>query len=239
MRGRRFIRNTLVLTGVSTAMRLTGLAFQVWLTERAGASGVGLFLLAASVGAFAATFAISGSRFTVTRLVSEELGRENGRGALAAVGQCLLYAAVFGLMATALLFSGAGFIGERLIGDGRTFLSLRLLSLDMPFVAMGAVFYGYFTARGQVFRMAAAQGVEQGVKIAVTALLLRAVPLGDAEQTCAAVVCGSISGETAGFLLSLVLFLRDRGRLRGFGAKTRGMLGRILAIAPPLMLHKK
>ncbi|MBR5382087.1 MAG: hypothetical protein IK136_05645, partial [Oscillospiraceae bacterium] len=102
MRGRRFFRNTLVLTGASTVMRLTGLAFQVYLTEKAGAPGVGLFLLVSSVGAFSATFPNTGARFASTRLVSEELGQKSGRGALSAVDKCLLYASAFGLASTAM-----------------------------------------------------------------------------------------------------------------------------------------
>ena len=75
-----FVVNTALLTGASILMRLIGMAFQVWLAGRIGAAGIGLYQLTMSVELLCVTFAVSGIRFAVTRLVAEEigLGRESG-----------------------------------------------------------------------------------------------------------------------------------------------------------------
>ena len=77
MQGRRLLINTAVMTVTHLMLRSVGLAFQIYISKRMGAEGIGLFGLVMSVSAFAATVAISGIRFTTTRLVSEELGRGN------------------------------------------------------------------------------------------------------------------------------------------------------------------
>ena len=74
VKGKRLLVNTIVLTMSSLLLRSIGLIFQVFLSRKMGAVGIGLFQLVMSVDMFAATIAISGIRFTATRLVSEELG---------------------------------------------------------------------------------------------------------------------------------------------------------------------
>ena len=84
MRGFRSIaKDTALLTAASLGMRCVGLAYQAWLARRIGAAGVGLWQLVLSVNVLAATLAISGIRFTTTRLIAEERGGD-GRTACAA-----------------------------------------------------------------------------------------------------------------------------------------------------------
>ncbi|MBR6259868.1 MAG: polysaccharide biosynthesis C-terminal domain-containing protein, partial [Oscillospiraceae bacterium] len=128
---------------------------------------------------------------------------------------------------------GAGFVGEKLMGEARAVVSLRIFSLDMPFISMGAVLGGYFTARKKAGILAAIQLFEQIVRIAATMAALRSIDVGSLESSCAAMVFGSVSGETAGFLLSAVLFIIDRRALK-IGNSPPGVFRRIIKIAPPL-----
>ena len=74
MEGKRLLKNTVFLTVTSLSLRLAGLAFQVFLSKKMGAGGIGLFTLVMSVYGFLATLAISGIRFATTRVVSENVG---------------------------------------------------------------------------------------------------------------------------------------------------------------------
>jgi stage V sporulation protein B len=110
-RVKAMLKNTILLTGTSLLMRTVGISFQVYLTKRIGASGIGLFQLIMSVSMLAATFALSGIRFATTRLVSEELGKGNPGGIKKAVVRCLVYALAFGSAAMAALYFNAEIIG--------------------------------------------------------------------------------------------------------------------------------
>jgi len=234
-RRKSFLINTAVLTGASLAMRTVSLAFQVFLSEQMGAAGLGLLQLILTVSMFAATFAISGVRFASTRLISEELGRGNDAGVLRAVRSCLLYALCFGVAAALLLRSGAPLIGARLVGDARSVPALRLLSLSLPFLAMSAVFSGYFTAAGKIGRSAAVQVAEQLIRTGTAVLLLSGNAPVDAERACTLVVAGNVIGEIVSFLLLAGLYAADRRRLPQCDKKTkRHFAGRLLRIALPL-----
>ena len=72
-RGRKFFINAIILTSTSLFIRTVGVSFNVYISNKLGASGVGLFQLIMSVYVFAVTFATSGINLTTTRLVAEGL----------------------------------------------------------------------------------------------------------------------------------------------------------------------
>jgi len=233
MRGKRLLRNTVILTAASVLLRLAGLLFQIFISKKMGAAGVGLYALVLSVNGFAATVAISGSRFATTRLVAEELGSGRTDTVRSAVRFCMLYALFFGALASAALSASASFIGTRLIRDARTVFPLRLLALSLPFVSVGAVLGGYFMAVSRVSRSALGAVMEQVFKIGISAVLLSLVPADDTEMMCASVVMGGVLGECLSCLLLYALYRADRRRYPS-GRGKRGLAGRMVAIAAPL-----
>lgn len=234
-RDRKLLFNTVFLTCTTLALRAVSMVFQIWLSKRIGAGGLGLYYLILSVDMLAATLAVSGIRFAATRIVAEEAGLGREAEMRAAVGRCAAYAMVLGSLSAGGLYFGAEYIGTVLIGDGRTVLSLKILSFSMPFLSVGAVLSGYFTAVCKVVKSAAEQISEQLVKIAAVAAALSFVPAGDMRLACAAVVTGGVIGEAASFLIILALYLGDVRHVKAGGCR-RGMTGRIFKTALPLAL---
>ena len=234
-RKNRLIVNTALLTAVSLIMRCIGMAWQVWLVSRIGAGGIGLFTLVLSVGSMAATFAISGIRFTSTRLISEELGANNTAGVSASVSRCLAYALFFGVAGMLILLLTAERIGFLWIGDARTVLSLEIYSFSLPFISLSAVFSGYFTSTGRVYKSAAVQLCEQLLQVAITAVFLMRAPLGDLEKCCAAVIGAGVVSQTLSFGMLFLLYLNDR-RIYQDGGRGPRLTSRMLHIAMPLAL---
>lgn len=230
----KFVYNTVILTASDLVMRCIGMAFQVWLAGRIGSAGIGLFQLVMSVGGFAMTFAISGVRFGTTRLVSEELGRGSTRGAVAAVSRCTLYALVFGLTACAFLYSKAEIIGFLWVGDARTVLSLRIMALELPFIALSSVLSGYFTACGRVTKSAVVHLLEQLLCVSLTAVFLFLVPKGDVERSCACVTLAGTVSDAISFLMMLGVFLHDVHTHPRTGDWPARLMPRLLGISLPL-----
>ena len=234
-RTRKMLLNTVLLTLTALVMRGVGMAFQVWLTKKIGAAGIGLFQLIMSVSMLAATFAISGIRFAATRLVSLELGRDNETGVAAAITRCLVYAFCFGAAATVALWLGAPLISAKWIGDVRTLLSLRVLALSLLPFSLSAVLEGYFTAVCRVVKSAVVTVAEQIIRIGVIALALGAAANHSLEISCAIIVAGSVAGEITSFCMLTVLYAIEKRRMKiRRDAPTDGMTRRMLGIAIPL-----
>ena len=236
MNFRKMARDTALLTGSSLFMRCIGLAYQVWLAGRIGAAGIGLWQLVLSVNLLAATLAISGIRFTTTRLVAEERGAGNVSSLGGAVRHCAVYAAFFGLAAFLILRLGAEPIGFLWIGDARTVKSLRILAWSLPMLSLSCVLNGYFIAVGKAGRSAAVQVIEQLTGIGAVMLLLYRAPAGDIEASCAAIAYGNVAADAASLALIAALYALDRRASARVTAPKKPMAGRMLKIAVPLAL---
>lgn len=187
-------------------LQTVALSFQAYLARKLGSEGLGLFQLTLSVHFLAATLATSGLRFTVTRLVAEELGSGRQAGAVKAVRRCLFFAAVFSLAATVLVNLGAVWIGTAWLNDSRTILPLRILSFSLPLLSLSGVLSGYFIAVRRAANTAVAQLLEQIVEVAASVVFLRIwMPMGLA-YACAAVALGCTCGELCACLLQFVLY---------------------------------
>ena len=238
MKGRRLFINTIFSTATSLLLRFAGLIFQVFLSRRMGASGIGLFYLILSVSTFAATIAISGVRFATTRIISEEVGRGRVSHIGATVKRCLLYGVTFGFIASVALYFSAGFIGESIIDDARSVFALKILSAGMPFLSAGAVLSGYFVGVCRIGRSAIGAISEEFFKIIISVWLICLVPSGNIEMMCAAVVCGNVAGEILSLIVQILLYLGDRRKhgLRHIETAPRNTTLRIFGIAMPLAL---
>ena len=238
LRDRTLAFNTALLTASGLAMRFVGMIWQVWLVSRIGQAGIGLFQLVMSVNALAVTVAMSGSRYAVTRLVSEERGLGRPHGAAQALSVCMLYGLFFGMAAGSLLLLLAEPLGFLWLEDARTVRPLILLALSVPLTGVDSVMHGYFTAVGRVWKGVTVSVCQQLVTIAVTAILLVAAPAGDLEYAVAIISGGSLIGEAFGVTALGLAYAFDRRRhgiYRQKGmARLPGMTGRLFRLALPL-----
>ena len=217
-RGRQFIRNALAVSVSAILMRCVSVSFNVYLTDKLGADGIGLYTLVMSVYSFAVTVATSGINLAATRLVAEALGdgsgdpARTGQAVRAAMRAALGYSAAFGCAAAVLLFALAPTISAHWLEDTRTLPSLRLLALGLPPLALSSALGGYFAGVRRVHKSAAVQLCEQGTRVTVIICALQVFLPRGLEYACIGVVLGGMLAEFFSFLLLLIAFLRDRRR---------------------------
>lgn len=232
--GKRLIVNTALMTSASLLMRCIAMGFQGYLSGRIGAAGIGLYQLVMSVELLASTFAISGIRFAVTRLVSEELGMGRAGGVHGAMVRSALYALIFGSAAMLLLTRFAEPVGFLWIGDARTVMSLRILAFGLPCLALSSVISGYFTACGRIWKPSLVHLMEQCAVVVFVALFLERAPEGDIELSCAAVCAGVTASDILSLALMLAFYLGDRRKYGSRTGESIRLTGRMLSVALPL-----
>lgn len=210
----KFFYNGLLLSAVGLCVRTVGLIFGAFVSRAIGAEGTGLYTLIMTVYSFAVTFAGSGISLTVTRLVASAIGegKEDEVGGI--LRGALFYSLAFSMLASAVLFLGAGAFAERLLFDYRSRISLRILSFSLVPTALCAVFSGYFVGIKRVSCNAAVQIATQFTKIALTVLLVLKMSEYGTEAAVAALCIGISSSEIISFLLMILQFLLARVKKR-------------------------
>ena len=235
---RRFFLNAMLLGATTVFMRSVAVIFNAYVSGKIGAEGMGLYSLITSVYGFAVTLATSGVSLAVVRLVSEELERPDQSGVITAMRKCVGYALCFGISSFAILFFGAKFISVHILQDARTYLSLRVFAIALPFIALSNVFAGYFNAVRRVYKSASASIAEQFVKIALTVMLLRTILPKGIEYGALSLVLGTAIAEALSFFYLLIFYIADKrkhikAKKAAFDPKMRE---RMLQISLPIAL---
>lgn len=173
---------------------------------------MGLFSLITSVYGFFITIACSSINLGTTRLISEALG-ESDHGLLRdSIKVCIRHALITGLLASLVLYSFSGIIGEKLLYDERCTISLKAISFSLLPISLTSCLSGYFTAVRRVKVNAFFQIIAQGLKIFATAALLSKFLKFGPEYACLSLVLGSVIAEIVSLLVNIILYLTDKSK---------------------------
>ena len=200
--------SALMLTGVNLLLRMVSTSFQVFLSGRIGAAGVGLLQLVLSVASLAMTAGIAGIRTATMYLTARELGRKRPQNVTWVLSGAFVYSILFSGAIAALIYTFAPQIAEFWIGDGRTVEALRLFAGFLPIACLTGVMTGYFTAANRIGTLAAVEVAEQFCSMAATIVALTLWAGDDSGKACQAVIFGSSIGAL--MTLLCLVFLRWR-----------------------------
>ncbi len=236
MNKRTFVKNTAVMTVTSLALRTLGIMFRVFISNRVGAEGMGLYQLVFSVYVLGTTFAAAGIVTAVTRMVAEQIARSTpanvSRVMRLSMGLCVL----IGTVSAAILYFGAPTIGGW-VGDARTVPALAVSGLALPFIGVASCVKGYFMARRRAMPPCISQIFEQAIRIGSILWMLHAAGNCSLADACRIIIVGDAISETAACLFLLVAYRFDRQKITTSRTATlphRALLRPLLGIAVPL-----
>jgi len=231
------VAGTILLSAASIFVRMMGFLFRIYLSNKIGAEGMGLYTLIMSLYALGATVALSGVSMAVSKLAAEELARGSRANARHILRRALSLSLFFGLLVCAVMLVFARPVSLYILKDVRCELPLKLLAPGMPLLALSACFRGYFIAGRSVINPATSQVLEQVFKMAFIIILFRYwLPMG-ISYACAAVVLGITFGELICFLYTISGYLLEKRR--GYPRQQvtiRGTAAKIFKIIIPVSL---
>lgn len=209
MNKRVFYKNTAVMTGCSLMLRLMGILFRIFISNRVGAEGMGLYQLVFSVYILGTTFATSGLVTAVTRLAAEHLAKGNPRAVVRLMRLCAFCSLLVGGVSALLLFGGAPYIGQ-LLGDARAVPAIAYSGIALPFIGISSCLKGYFLAKRQAWPPCLAQVLEQAVRIGSILWMLNEFWDGSLAGACLIIVLGDAFSETVACVYLLCAYRHNR-----------------------------
>ena len=202
--------SALLLTGVNLLLRLVGTSFQVYLSARIGAEGIGLLQLVMSVGAMALVAGMAGIRTATMYLTAEQIGRKRPENVIWVLSGCIGYSVICSAAVGAAVYIFAPVIAKGWIGNLNTISSLRLFAAFLPVNCLTGVMVGCFTGASRIGTLAAVEVVEQACCMVCTVLLLTFWAGHDAARSCQAVVLGSSVGACLTLTSLVILRILER-----------------------------
>ncbi len=224
--------SALLLTGVNLLLRLVSTSFQVYLSGRIGAAGIGLLQLVMSVGTLAMTAGMAGIRTATMYLTAEELGKKRPGNVTWVLSACFAYSIVCSGTVSLLLYGFAPFLAENWIGDMRTVEAIRLYSGFVPVCCLCGVMTGYFTAANRIGTLAAVEVAEQLLSMLITLTVLAFWAGTDPAKACRCVILGSGAGACLTLICLVCLRLREHPKI----ASRISVKNRLFHTAVPLAL---
>lgn len=233
--GNSIFYGTVLLTGSNLLLRLILMSFQVFLSGRIGAAGMGLLQLTFSLKELAFTLGSAGIRTCAVYLTAESLGRGRAQDARAVLRGCFRYALALGSLAALGLWHFAPLLAESWVGDRAVLPALRICALFLPLRCLGSVLDAYCTSLGRIRELIFVEFLEQGCSMAVTVFFLARESGMDSGQTCSAVALGNGAACAVGFC-ALLLLQRTTPLRPATASQVRPPYRRILRISLPLGL---
>ncbi|MGL4912502.1 MAG: polysaccharide biosynthesis C-terminal domain-containing protein [Romboutsia sp.] len=210
MKRKKLIINALILTLTTVTLGFINTSFRVYLSNKIGAEGMGLYQLIMSIHIMTSTLAISGIRVTTTRLIAEELGRGNKSNIKNIMRKAFIYSLFFSLLTAFVLYQGSEFIAINWIEDKRAILPLKILSCSLPFVGVGACFHGYFYGMRKVIKSISTDIIEVSTLMIVISTFLSAFLSKGLGYTCALISVGITLALMASTIVCYILYLFEK-----------------------------
>ena len=204
-----FMQGVLALMVAQVLIKLLGLVYKWYLTNRQGFGDEGNAIYSAGFSIYALLLTISstGVPNAVSRLVSENIARGDYRGAHKIFKISLGTFAIIGLIGTLILFFGANIIANYWLSIPEAELTLICLSPAIFFVAITSVFRGYFNGRENMKATANSQTLEQLFKTVFTILVVEIVAIFSGVNTNLMAAGANLATTFATLVSFLYLFM--------------------------------
>lgn len=201
--------NALLLTGVNLLLRFASTSFQVYLSGKIGAAGIGLLQLVLSVGSMALTAGMGGIRTATMYLCAEVVGQKQKGNIIWVLSGCISYSLVLSSTVGFLLYRFAPQIANAWLGDTQTIPAIRLLAGFLPVNCLCGVMVGYFTGVNRIGTLAAVEVAEQVLSMLFTVLLLTFWAGNSITNACLCVITGSGIGACFTVVTLLILKVKE------------------------------
>ena len=174
-----FMQGVITLIFSQILIKLLGLVYSLYLTNREGFGDKGNGIVAAGYQIYAMLLTVSstGVPNAISKLISERIAIGDQKGAHRIFKIAFATFTVIGLVGTLLLFFGAHMIANYWLQIPDAEMTLVALSPAIFFVAISSVMRGYFNARQNIKATARSQTIEQIFKTALTIIFVEIVAI--------------------------------------------------------------
>ncbi|MBE5962820.1 MAG: polysaccharide biosynthesis protein [Lachnospiraceae bacterium] len=198
------LKGTLILTIAGLLTRVIGFFYKIFLSKALGAELLGIYQLVFPVYGVCFTVYASGIQTGISKMVAEEIGFGNYKGAKKVLWAGLSVSLTLACLLAVLMYQNAGFIAEKVLFEKDCASSLQILAIAFPFCGITACINGYYYGLKKAFIPATTQLVEQTIRVVAVYLIALKLGGGKVTATCELAVFGLVIGEIASNIYNII-----------------------------------
>lgn len=201
----RFLTNVLVVMVSQILIKLVGLVYKIYLTNKEGFGDAGNAIYGSGYQIYSLLLLVSsiGIPSAIAKLVSERLANDDYKGAFKIFKVSFYTVGIIGFICTCLLFFGADFIANSLLLIPEAELTLKCLAPSIVIVALASTIRGYFNGRSAMKATANSQSLEQIFKTLFTIIIVELVAFSYSNNT-ELMAAGATLATTLSIILSFI-----------------------------------
>ena len=234
----KIIKGALILTIANVITRVLGFVYRIYMSNVIGATGMGLYQLIMPIYMLVWSISSSGFSTTISKLVAEENSKKEDGNIKRILSICIFISGTIACFLSFFVFIFSDYIANGILKNKDTLLSIHIMCISFPFMAIGSCIRGYFLGMQQTVVPAMSQIIEQLARIiSVYFLASIFIPMGIA-YACAVGVIGMSIGEIFSFLYVLMIYNTKIGKTKKAKTSRRKYVGIILAMSIPLTANR-
>ena len=203
----KIISATIILTAAGVLTRCFGFVNRIFLSQLIGAEELGIYQMISPIYMVVYSLTTYGISTSLTKLTAGILAKGKNKEALKLLKQAIFLTFLLSLFAFVVVFFGADFICESILGAGMLSKSLRILPFSFFPVALKGCILAYFLGKENSGIHASSQLFEQIFRVGCIFLFAYCVPSISHDALLA--VYGLVFGEYISFLFCFFYFLKD------------------------------
>lgn len=237
-----FMQGVLTLMFSQILIKLLGLVYTLYLTNREGFGDKGNGICASGYQIYALLLTISsiGVPSAISKLVSERVAVGDNKGAHRVFKIAFATFAIIGLVGSLLLFFGAKVIATNWLQIPEAEMTLVALSPAIFFVTIASVMRGYFNGRQKISVGAKSQSLEQIFKTLLTIIVVEIVAILSNVSTEWMAAGANLATTLATFLGFSYLILYYRAERKEIATEIKNTINykyeRVLTIVKKILL---
>ena len=206
MKRKKLIINAFILTFSTMMIGFISTSFRVYISNKIGSEGMGLYQLIMSIHIMTTTLSISGIRITTTRLIAEELGKSNTKNIKSILKKSMIYSLIFSTITFLICYKFADIIAIKWIGDVKAIIPIKILSFSLPFVGISACFHGYFYGMRKIVKSISSDIIEVSTMMFVIVSFMGICLPKGLNFTCTLIAIGMSLGNIVSAIYFYILF---------------------------------
>lgn len=234
MRKKILVKGAIIVLIASVVTRILGFFFRVFLADKLGAQGMGVYQLILSLYLLVVTLATSGVSFSVSRLVAENMATSKNNNSKYILKTAILWAIFLSAIVSFIMVFFRNYIGANILRDERTTLSILWLAPSLPFIAISSCIKGYFFAKRKPLYPSTASIIEQIIKMIIITIMLDISLNTTISTSCAIISIGMTISEVISAIYMAFLYFKGNNGVKYETVERRKTLSNILKVSIPV-----